>query len=173
MRHINTYIHPDITDTNHPNTFERITARAIVLRNHEILLIYTKYYDDYSLPGGGVDPHESIEDGLIRELKEETGAEGVQVIKPFGLYEEYRPYYKGYDQLHMLSYIYLCTIEELGEAKPEAHEIANGSVPVWIDINLAIKHNEAIIARQAKSMGLSVTRELELLKLIRNELIKK
>jgi ADP-ribose pyrophosphatase YjhB (NUDIX family) len=29
----------------------------------------------YAVPGGGVDPHESLEDGLRRELREELGVE--------------------------------------------------------------------------------------------------
>lgn len=74
----------------------------------------------------------------------------------------------------MISHLYVCSIdEELGDAKPEEYEINNGSVPVWVDIDKAIKHNEDVINSNAKSMGLSILREYEILKLIKEELIEK
>ena len=171
MRHINTLIHPDVKNLENPKTYERTAARAVVIKNDKILLIYTKYYDDYTIPGGGVDPNEPLEEAVKRELHEETGASDIKVIKHFGTYEEYRPYYKGYDQMHMISHIYVCDIaDELGEAKPEDYEVKNGSVPVWVHIDDAIKHNEKIINNKPDSMGLSVMREYELLKLIKEEL---
>lgn len=97
MRHINTLIHPDVAGKENLKTFERKASRAIVTRGHDILLIYTKRYDDYTIPGGGVDESEPIEEALKRELSEETGAKNIEVISHFGTYEEYRPYYKGYD----------------------------------------------------------------------------
>ena len=93
MRLLKTTIHPTINIT-HGRQFTRPTARAIVFKQQYILLMYTQRYDDFSLPGGGVDLHESIEQGLIRELNEETGAQNIKICSEFGLYEEYRPWYK-------------------------------------------------------------------------------
>ncbi|MCT4631122.1 MAG: NUDIX domain-containing protein [Firmicutes bacterium] len=174
MRHINTLIHPDVAGKENLKTFERTAARAVVTVGNDILLIYTKRYDDYTIPGGGVDESEPIKEALKRELHEETGANNVKVISHFGTYEEYRPYYKGYDQMHMISHIFVCNIDEkLGDAKPEEYEKSNGSVPVWVDIDKAIKHNEEVINSNPESMGLSIIREYELLKLIKEELMKK
>jgi len=69
----------------------------------------------------------------------------------------------------MLSYIYICDIDELGEAQPEDYEVRNGSVPVWVNLHKAIEHNENILKDQPDTMGQSVVRELELFKLIRDE----
>ena len=173
MRHINTLIHPEVLGLINPRTYSRKAARAVVINDDEILLIYTKRYDDYTLPGGGVDENEPIKEALIRELHEETGAKNIEIVSEFGIYEEYRPYhYEAYDQMHMLSHIYVCSIDkELGEAKPESYEVTNGSIPVWVKLIDAIKHNEAIIESSPKSMGLSVLRELELFKLIKSDLL--
>lgn len=42
------------------NIAERIATRAIVLKGDQILLLYTRRYNDYSLPGGGVEEGETL-----------------------------------------------------------------------------------------------------------------
>ncbi|MDO6447511.1 NUDIX hydrolase [Colwellia sp. 1_MG-2023] len=171
MRLLKSTIHPDIEKLS-SNQFTRKATRAIVFKGEEILLLYTKRYHDYSLPGGGIDDGESKIDGLIRELKEETGAHNVQNIQAFGVYEEYRPWYKNdVDIVHMLSYCFVCTIDDvLQETALETHEINNGMRPVWINIHEAIKHNEHTI-KHSENKGLSIERETFLLKLIVSELL--
>ncbi|MCP4991480.1 MAG: NUDIX domain-containing protein [Colwellia sp.] len=171
MRLLKSTIHSDITNLS-AKSFNRKATRAIVLNGDDILLLYTKRYHDYSLPGGGIDEGESNIDGLIRELKEETGAHTVQNIVEFGLYEEFRPWHKeGFDIVHMESYCYICTIDdELFEPELEAHELSNGMHPVWMNIHQAIAHNEETIAK-SKKKGLSIERETFLLKLIVSELL--
>ena len=173
MRLLKSTTHPEITSLN-AKTFTRKATRAIVLKGDDILLLYTKRYHDYSLPGGGIDDGESNVDGLIRELKEETGAHNVQNIAEFGLYEEFRPWHKeGFDIVHMESYCYCCTIdEELLAPQLEAHELSNGMHPTWMNIHQAIAHNEETIAKSAKK-GLSIERETFLLKLIVSELVER
>jgi len=171
MRPLKTLIHEKI-NLQQGRQFTRITARAIVIKNDKILLMYTNRYEDYSLPGGGVDEGESIEQGLIRELNEETGAQQVRVIKAFGLYEEYRPWYKDdFDIIHIKSYCYICNIaDEFGKAQLEHYEQQNGMTAKWVDINDAIAHNERTLANSEKQ-GLSILRETYLLKRIAQELL--
>ena len=166
MQQLKTLIHSGI-NINQGTHFTRITARAIVIKNNKILLMYTNRYEDYSLPGGGVDEGESIEQGLIRELSEETGAKNITVVKDFGLYEEYRPWYKNdFDIIHIKSYCYVCNIAgEFGKAKLEHYEQQNGMTAKWVDINDAIAHNERTLAKSEKQ-GLSILRETYLLKQI-------
>jgi 8-oxo-dGTP pyrophosphatase MutT (NUDIX family) len=173
MRLLKSTIHPDVTDLSQ-SSFTRKATRAIVLKGENILLLYTKRYHDYSLPGGGIDEGESNIAGLIRELKEETGAHSVQNIQEFGLYEEFRPWHKaGFDIVHMESYCYVCTIaEELLATELESHEIDNGMHPIWMNIHKAIDHNEHTIANSEKK-GLSIERETFLLKRIVSELLDK
>ena len=166
MRLLKSTVHPEIKDLS-AKSFNRKATRAIVLNGEDILLLYTKRYHDYSLPGGGVDHDESNIDGLIRELKEETGARNVQNIKEFGLYDEFRPWYKSdFDIVHMQSYCYTCNIDdELLDPVFESHEIANGMHPVWMNIHQAIDHNEKTMANSDKK-GMSIERETFLLKRI-------
>ena len=111
-------------------------------------------------------------EGMKRELSEETGAKGIKNIKPFGAYEEYRPWYKSdYDIQHMISYCYTCEIDqELGNAKMESYEIKNGMKAMWVNIHEAIKHNKKTMATSDKK-GMSIERETFLLKLIAENII--
>jgi ADP-ribose pyrophosphatase YjhB (NUDIX family) len=152
--------------------FIRLATRAIILRGKNILLLYTKRYQDYSLPGGGIEAEETHHDALTRELKEETGARNVKNIKPFGLYEEFRPWHKPeFDIVHIKSYCYTCVVDDvLDKPSLEPHEINNGMSPTWVNIYQAIAHNEKTIVQSTKK-GLSVERETFLLKVIANELL--
>jgi len=171
MRLLRSTIHPEITSLKQ-SIFERIATRAIVLKGDKILLLYTQRYDDYTLPGGGVDSGENLVEGFKRELSEETGASNIRNIKEFGLYEEFRPWYKDdFDIMKMQSYCFSCEIDEqLGDTNFEDYEIKNGMKVVWLPIKDAIAHNEITIAQSDKK-GMSVERELFLLKLIQKELL--
>ncbi|MBP1157044.1 MULTISPECIES: NUDIX domain-containing protein [unclassified Paenibacillus] len=103
MRLIATLVHKKLNQLE-GRTFERRAARGIILKDSKILLLYTKRYNDYSFPGGGIEDNENLIIGLKRELSEETGAQNIEVIREFGYIDEYRPHYKPeYDLIHMLS----------------------------------------------------------------------
>ena len=179
MRLLKTAFHPevsaaDISSDSKLTLFARHATRAIVVKGTDILLLYTRRYDDYSLPGGGIDEGEDKIAGLKRELQEETGAKGVRNVKPFARYEEYRPWYKpDADIIHMISYCYVCDIDdELGETSYESYEVNNGMAPQWLNIHDAIAHNKKIIANSDKK-GLSIERETFLLQVIVDELIER
>lgn len=177
MQLLKTAFHPDVSPTDISPTsdltlIERHAARAIVLKGENILLLYTQRYHDYSLPGGGIDEGEDEIEGLIRELKEETGAQGIRNVQPFARYDEYRPWYKSdADIIHMISHCYVCEIdEELGDTAYESHEVSNGMKPVWMNIHQAIDHNEEVIANSDKK-GLSIERETFMLQVIVQKLL--
>lgn len=174
MRHLRTHFHPSVQSKSVQNTLHRKATRAIVLRGEDILLLYTRRYDDYTLPGGGLGQDEDPIAGMIRELQEETGAKRISNVVPFGIYEEFRPWTRdGLEVMHMVSYCYTCDISgELGETQFESHEINNGMEPVWCNIFDAISHNELVMKGSEKA-GLSIERETFLLRLIVKEMLSK
>ena len=62
-------------------TGRRVNVRAIIYKNGKLLAVKHKHGEDishyYAVPGGGLDPQESLVDGLARELREETGINAV------------------------------------------------------------------------------------------------
>ncbi|MUH35547.1 NUDIX domain-containing protein [Zobellia amurskyensis] len=167
MKNLKTHYHPEVKTLENKSVFTRLATRSISIQGDTILLLYTARYEDYSLPGGGLDLDEDKVTGMMRELCEETGAKDIRNIKPFGVYEEYRPWYKpDYDVQHMISYCYTCDInKELGASKMEHYETKNGMEAVWINIHEAIEHNKKTMASSDKK-GMSIERETFLLELI-------
>lgn len=149
-------------------TFTRFAVRAIVKKDEQILLLYTKRYNDFSLPGGGVHDGENIYEALHRELKEETGARDIIINNEFGMIDEYRPYNRNeYEQMYMRSYIFECEIASTMDApQMEKHELANGMSARWINIHEAIEHNCQVISRNEETKGMSIERETLILKMI-------
>ena len=171
MQNLKTHYHPEIETLENKSMFTRLSTRSIALQGTTILLLYTERYEDYSLPGGGLDLGEDKVEGMMRELREETGATNIRNIQPFGAYEEYRPWYKpDYDVQHMISYCYTCDIDkELGNSNLESYEKNNGMKAVWIDIHEAINHNKKTMATSEKK-GMSIERETFLLTLIADDI---
>lgn len=162
-----------ITPTPNCRVEQRLATRGIVLKGDRILLLFTERYNDFSLPGGGVDADEPLHLALEREMAEETGARDIQILGDFGMVEEYRPWYKNdCNVLFMRSYCYQCSVaDELGAQQLEHYEQKNGMRPLWVPVAEAIQHNQQVMQQQANSMGLSIVRETFLLQQIEQELL--
>lgn len=80
----------------------RRAVRAIVIKDNQLLVMHrNKFGQEYdTLPGGGIDPGETGEQALLRELDEETGV--VVAIDRLVFVEEAGDPYG-------TQYIYLCT----------------------------------------------------------------
>lgn len=56
----------------------RPSVRGIIRKDGKIAMMHSKKYNYYKLPGGGMEPEESLEETLIREVREESGL----IVKP-------------------------------------------------------------------------------------------
>lgn len=155
--------HPAYPDSPRAIAHRR-AVRGVALRGTQILLLYTRRYDDYSLPGGGVDDDESLEDALVREMPEETGARSIRLLEPLGWVDERRPHWGEWDAMHMQSFVYHCEVDgDLDTPAMESYEVANGMRPEWVTLADAIRHNRSVLHRAPPSMGTSLLRETRLL----------
>jgi 8-oxo-dGTP diphosphatase len=107
----------------------RKSARVILLNEHgQIALQHLQNYGFYKLPGGGVDDGETVEEALVREVREEVGCD-CTILSPIGITIEYRAQYK---LLH-ISYCYVATVTSPITAPAfEEAEIAAGQTNIWV-----------------------------------------
>jgi ADP-ribose pyrophosphatase YjhB (NUDIX family) len=63
----------------YPNTFYRVSVKALIKDEKGRVLVIKEDQDTWSLPGGGLDFGEEAVDGLKRELKEELGVDDANV----------------------------------------------------------------------------------------------
>ena len=67
------------------HAFVRNSARSIIIRNGKVAMIYSRKYDYYKFPGGGIEKGETPEEAVIRETREEAGLILIpETIKEYG-----------------------------------------------------------------------------------------
>lgn len=53
----------------------RVSVSALIFEGEQVLLAHRRAIDWWNLPGGAIDPGETVTEGLCREVREETGLE--------------------------------------------------------------------------------------------------
>ncbi len=141
--------------------FIRIAARAIILDGDSMLMIYSPSCDEYKFPGGGVERNESMEAGLVREVREETGSLVNRIVAKVGQVIEYdRPKERQLELFTMRSSYYLVTVSaERLEQQLDTYESKLGFTPRWVDVDEAIRLNEATMAKGNAQMTRWITRD--------------
>lgn len=105
-------------------------------------MVYSKKYNYYKFPGGGIEAAESMEEALIREVLEETG---LCVIKnSIQEYGQVHRVQKGTKEDIFIqdSYYFLCCVkEDLEQQNLDKYEADEGFVLEFLKPQLAIAVN--------------------------------
>lgn len=118
----------------------RNAAKAIILHQNKILLDKCHAPDagDYfTLPGGGQNQYETMEEAIVRECLEETGF--TIIPEAFvALYEEIHTHasvrQKYPDYAHKILHIFRCSLAEVPQATPSEQDSWQLDC-VWVDLN--------------------------------------
>lgn len=117
-----------------------VAAKAFVVFDKKVLILKesSKYQDGtnldrFDVPGGRVQPGERFDEGLQREVKEETGLE-VTIGKPFFV-NEWRPVVKG-EQWQIVGVFFECQANSSTVVLGEDH-----SEYLWIEPSAYTKYN--------------------------------
>ncbi len=151
--------------------FIRTAVRGIMIEKPFLYMIRSDKYLEYKFPGGGMEEGESKIDTLKREVLEESGIIISDDIKPYGYVNERRKSTHEKNTIFVMnSYYYLCGIKTFtGTQNLDAYEIEHGYKLEKVHIDCAIKNNQELISGNTENMPW-VYRELEVLKLIKDEL---
>lgn len=119
---------------------ERRAVRAVVVREGRLLLL-TGVGGVLKLPGGGVEPGESDEQCLRRELEEECGMPLVAVTGVLGdVVELSLPLEREYDVFRMTSRHLYCTVgAPTGRQRLDGYEARLGLTPAWLGLHEAAR----------------------------------
>lgn len=113
-----------------------LRTAAILVRDNKILVQRDRYGNEYALPGGHIKIGETLEDGLIRETKEEMGVN----IKCNRLLWSEECFWKWNEkQVHTIVFYYLIELSE-NEEIPDIGEFVSQKdncdvVIAWMPIN--------------------------------------
>lgn len=128
---------------------ERPGAYAVMLVGREMLL--AEQNGDLLLPGGGIEPGESVLQALHREILEETGWRAEPVHR-LGAFTRYAWLNEERYWCRKIAHIYLCRpVRRLGPPLEPDH------TPVWMDAADAIQalHQDGERVFAARGAGLS------------------
>lgn len=114
----------------------RKSARAILLNDKgEMATQYLQTYTFHKLPGGGVEQGESLEEAVLREIKEEVGCDA-KINSLIGVVIEYRT---GEYNMIQISYAFSATVVgDIGTPKLEDGEKEEGQITLWLPPTVAL-----------------------------------
>ena len=156
----------------------RPSVRGIIISDDSrIAMMHSLKYDYYKLPGGGIEEGESLEDTLVREVREESGL----VVKRDSINEfgYVRRIEKGkYEDIFIQeNFYFLCEVEEEIEAQllddyeeEERFVLEFVSPEHAIDVNANADHGKKALVGVFAGM---LERENRVLEIIRNEVLTK
>lgn len=121
---------------------KRPSVRGIILRDGKIAMMHSQKYNYYKLPGGGIEPGESLEETLVREVREESGL----IVKPDTIKEfgYVRRIEKGkFEDIFIQdNYYFICEAEAgIVEQELDAYEAEERFVLEFVPIEHAITVN--------------------------------
>lgn len=164
-------------DPNGP-VFSRPSVRAVIVRDGKLLMIYSKKYQYYKFPGGGLEASDyndkSAQAGvdpvhagaLIREVSEETGYHVIpESIRPYGYVPRRQKDTYSDGIFEQNNYYYFCDVtDEHGEQKLDGYEVEHEFTPVWTDPLAAWHENRH--APHGDASAIMIKRDTKVLNLV-------
>ena len=162
----------DLKDYKETDTvFRRPSARAILLKENKIALVYSRKEKYYKFPGGGIHDDEDKREALIREVREEVGLVVVpESIREYGsVLRRQKSTVKDGEIFEQENYYYFCEVQDEAVGQElDAYEDEAGFVLRIVDIDEAIATNAAYTSDDFFN-EIMIKREKRVLEMIKQE----
>ena len=151
-------------------SFQRDSARSIIIRNGKIAMVHSLKYDYFKFPGGGIEAEESGVDALIRETAEEAGLTVIpDSVREYGYVHRIQKSMTEEDEVFIQdNYYYLCDAEE--EVRPQKLDDYESDEQFTLEY---VTPETAILINRTKDHGpkdpAMLEREARVLELLRSD----
>lgn len=152
---IRTFVEKDIyPDSAYPISkeyAERPTVKAIIFDSEgNIAIVGKAVHHFFTLPGGGVDQDESLDQAIVRECLEEVGCE-VSIERELGIIDDYRDR----DSKHVVTHCYVAkVVGEKQAPSPTEEEAKLGFFVRWVPIHEALNIIGENVAELRRNRGI-------------------
>ena len=149
--------------------FSRPSARAIVIENGRVAMVYSQKYGHYKFPGGGIERGESREAALLREAREEAGLVlDPASIRPYGFVHRIE---KGDREPLFLqdNFYYLASASAVVPQELDGYEAAEGYTLRWVTPGEAIEQNKSLTNSYKRKTHTELLREAMVLERLQAE----
>lgn len=118
------------------------TVGAVILNERgEVLIVKSPKWVTYTIPGGHIEVNETMEEALLREVKEEVGLD-VEIIRRIGVFDAIKPPEFKHKK-HFIFIDFLCRAKNT-DVKIDGNEITHF---MWIKPEDAIKMVDSFTRR--------------------------
>jgi O-6-methylguanine DNA methyltransferase len=153
-------------------SFSRPSARAIVIQGGRVAMIYSRKFQHFKFPGGGIERGETREAALIREAREEAGLVlDPESVRPYGFVHRIE---KGDAEPIFLqdNFYYLASASAIVPQELDGYEAEEGYTLRWVEPREAIEQNKALTTAYQRKYHTMLLREAMVLeRLIAEELL--
>ena len=149
--------------------FSRPSARAIVIENGRVAMVYSQKYGHYKFPGGGIERGESREAALLREAREEAGLVlDSASVRPYGFVHRIE---KGDREPLFLqdNFYYLASASAVVPQELDGYEAAEGYTLRWVTPGEAIEQNKSLTNDYKRKYHTMLLREAMVLERLQAE----
>ena len=124
----------------------RTAVRGVITHGSKMLLVHTGR-GDYKFPGGGMEPRETMNETLLREVREETGYDVTSIGSVLGQAYQRRVDAKDSNAYFEMRSIYIrCDVARRPSGQNlDEYEKRLQFRPRWIELSEAVRANEAFM----------------------------
>ena len=144
-------------------SFSRPSARAVVIRDGRVAMVYSQKFRHYKFPGGGIEAGESREAALLREAREEAGLVlDPQSVRPYGFVHRIE---RGSEEPLFIqdNFYYLASASAIVPQELDGYEAEEGYTLRWVAPREAIDQNKALTSVYERKYHTMLLREVMVL----------